>query len=298
MIEEFAPAKINLYLHIIGREADGYHKLDSLAAFASLGDYVRLETADEFLFRIEGPEAEKLQQEPIETNLVVRVARRFGEIVGKPLNFRLTLVKNLPLASGIGGGSSDAAAALRALASYWGIEKTDPRLITAASIAGQDTPFCLSPVTGYLTSLGKVKGPLLPYSNIVLVNPLKALPTKDVYAAYARSGCEFSKAAPFLEAPQDLKSLAEALRQRGNDLAAPAALLVPEIADILLALEDAKGCLFAQMSGSGATCFGLFADRNAARAAAAEIFAMHTSWWVIQGYIPLSEEASKPESYG
>lgn len=286
-IHEFAPAKLNLYLHVTGRRADGYHDLDSLVVFAGAGDQVRLEPATAFSFAIEGPQAASLRGEPKENNLVMRAARDLAGRTGYALNLKLTLVKNLPVASGIGGGSSDAAAALRALAAHWGLASDDERIVEAGRSLGQDVLACLAIENNYLTAEGTAPAPELPHADCVLVNPGKPLPTPEVYKVCRESGAAFSPAAPLDEAPRSLPVLVEALRARRNDLFEPACGLMPEIRDVIVALEK-TGCLFARMSGSGATCFGLYANRNAARAAAAAIFPrIRTGGW--RRHISLAE---------
>lgn len=282
-MRQFAPAKLNLYLHITGKRADGYHKLDSLVAFAGAGDEIRLEPATEFGLVIEGPQAAILKKEPPESNLIVKVARSLAELVGQPLHVKLTLIKNLPVASGIGGGSSDAAATLRVLAQHWRLAADDPRLLQAAALYGEDIPVCLRPETCYITEDGVMPGPPLPHCNIVLVNPNKGLPTAEVYKA--RQG-PFSSAAQLQETPENAAALALALQARHNDLAGPASRLMPEIRTVLDELVASKQCLLARMSGSGATCFAFYPDRQSARSAAAEIFAKHPNWWVVPSHIP------------
>ncbi len=286
MIYEFAPAKLNLYLHITGRNDRGYHDLDSLVAFAGVGDDVRLEPADGFHFTIEGPQAAALRNEPTDNNLVVKAAKSLAEITGKQLNVALTLVKKLPTASGIGGGSSDAAAALRALAKHWGIAPDDPRLFEAAVQHGQDVPVCLRTESNTMTATGTIAAPVLPYADIVLVNPNKALPTADVYRAYKNSGHAFSPQTQITDAPENMAALVAALKARDNDLFEAACHLMPDILAVKDMLENSAGCLLARMSGSGATCFGIYADRNAARRAASDIMEIRPNWWVVQSYIP------------
>ena len=287
MLREFAPAKLNLYLHITGRRTDGYHMLDSLAAFAGIGDEILLEEAPRFDFIVEGPRAGLLKKENPENNLAVRAARALAERTGKKLDLRLMLIKNLPVASGVGGGSSDAAAALRLLASHWGLEPDDPALAVIAAQCGQDVLVCLKPESCYITAEGTTSGPDLPHSNIVLVNPGQALGTADVYKAFKDGGGIFSNAAPFEETPADAGQLAAMLKTRTNDLAKPALQLMPGIAEVIKALAASSQCLLARMSGSGATCFGLYSDRDSARRAAADILAAHAGWWVIQSHIPV-----------
>lgn len=285
-LREFAPAKINLYLHVTGRREDGYHDLDSLVNFAGVGDELRLESADSFSFVIEGPQAQALSSEPIDSNLAVKALKNFAEIVGKELKVKVTLVKNLPVASGIGGGSSDAAAALRALAKFWGISTRDPRLVQAAEPLGQDVPVCLKIANNYMTAQGTADAPEFPYADIVMVNPNKGLPTAEVYKAYKNNAVRFSPIAQIAEVPKDLNGFIQALEARWNDLCEPACKIMPEIKGVLDALQKTDGCMLARMSGSGATCFGIYSDRNVARKAAADLLKQHPEWWVTQSYIP------------
>jgi 4-diphosphocytidyl-2-C-methyl-D-erythritol kinase len=285
MITEFAPAKLNLYLHITGRRPDGYHDLDSLVAFAGVGDEIRLEPAESFSFSIEGPQAAALAHETADDNLVVKAAKSLAELTGKKLNAKLVLVKHLPVASGIGGGSSDAAAALRALAKHWGLPLNDPHLHQAAARHGQDVPVCLKVENNYMTATGTDAGPPLPYADIVLVNPNKGLSTIEAYKTYANSQHDFSLHAQLKPEPKDLTTLITELKKRQNDLFEPACYLLPEIKTIIERL-DKTGSLLSRMSGSGATCFGFYPDRASARKAAADILQLHPHWWVAQSYIP------------
>jgi len=284
-INEFAPAKLNLYLHITGRRDDGFHDLDSLIAFATVGDEVRVQAADHFSFKIEGPQASALDHEDPDTNLAVKAARSLAELTGHELNIALRLVKRLPVASGIGGGSSDAAAVLRALARHWGLSVSDARVAEAASRHGQDVPVCLKVENNYMTAAGVIAAPHLPCADIVLVNPGKGLPTPEVYKEYRKGADGFSPLSRLQEAPRDVGQLASVLLQRGNDLYAPACRLMPEIGRIVAALKETQKCLLGRMSGSGATCFGLYADAASAADAAAQIRVKHPSWWVEVGRI-------------
>ncbi len=282
----FAPAKLNLYLHITGRRADGYHDLDSLVAFAGVGDEIRLEPAPEFQFVLEGPQADLLRHEPSDGNLVVKAVQSLARLTGNPLNVNITLLKRLPVASGIGGGSSDAAAALRALAQHWGLAGDDPRIVQAAAEHGQDVPVCLKLETNYITADGTICAPNLPRAGVVLVNPNKALPTPAVYKEFRAGGYGFSPLARLTETPQTVAELITALKARGNDLYAPAFKLMPEIGDIISAIEKTENCLLARMSGSGATCFGLFVDNFAAEAAAKQLRTQHLDWWIEASWLP------------
>lgn len=285
MTETFAPAKINLYLHITGRRADGYHYLDSLVAFTNIGDTLRLEPCDRFEFSIEGPMAAELSAFDPESNLAVRAVRLLAAELSKPLTGKLTLVKNLPIASGIGGGSTDAAAALRLFAAR---EKMPPDAALLHSIAaslGQDIPCCLAAETCYFRDIGNVTdpGPALPLTHILLVNPGQSLPTPSVYKA--RTGA-FTAPTSWTETPQSPEELAAMLRECRNDLTDAAVSLCPLIATVIEALAAQEGCLLARMSGSGATCFGLFSDRSTAKQAATILHQAHPDWWIAPAFIP------------
>jgi 4-diphosphocytidyl-2-C-methyl-D-erythritol kinase len=286
LIREFAPAKINLYLHITGRRTDGYHLLDSLVAFAGVGDEIELEPANGWELQIIGPQAGALNSEDTSKNLVTRVAEMLALNMHEQLMAKVVLTKNLPVASGIGGGSSDAAATLRAMTQMLSISPADPRALKAGDTCGQDVGVCMNALTCYMTADGSTEGPDLPFCHIVLVNPGKGLSTADVYQAYREGGGSFTPAARLKEAPSDAAGLAAMLKERRNDLAPPAIQLMPEINDILSAINATPNCLLARMSGSGATCFGIYPDRDSARGAASALLGSHSDWWVIQTHIP------------
>jgi 4-diphosphocytidyl-2-C-methyl-D-erythritol kinase len=285
IITEFAPAKLNLYLHITGRRPDGYHDLDSLVAFAGIGDTVALEPASDLQFVVEGRYAPALAHEPPKNNLVIKAVKSLAALAGKIPAVKLTLTKNLPVASGIGGGSSDAAAALRAIAKHWGLSLDDPRIIQAAAEHGQDVPVCVKIANNYITAEGTAPAPNLPHVAVVLMNPNKALPTPAVYKKFREGGFSFSPLARLTTTPADTPQLITELKARGNDLYEPARQLMPEIGSIITVLQDTKDCLLARMSGSGATCFGLYATGEAAKQAGEKIRALHPEWWVTESFI-------------
>lgn len=274
MIVEPAPAKINLFLHVTGRRADGYHLLDSLAVFTALGDQVSAEPAADLSLHLEGPFGAALTAEP--DNLVLRAARALASEAGLPPLARLTLHKNLPVASGIGGGSADAAAAFRALCRLWNISPDRSVLHRLALALGADVPVCLASAPARMGGIGGdlSAAPLLPDYGIVLVNPGISVATPDVFRA-RRGG--FSPMADLSSGWADAAAMAADLHRLTNDLAEPAIGLQPVIADVLSALDHLPGCLLARMSGSGATCFGLFASPEAAEQATAAI--TPTAWW-------------------
>lgn len=280
-IDEPAPAKLNLYLHVTGRRPDGYHLLDSLFAFADIGDRIRLKPGDGPSLSVDGPFAPAAPAGP--DNLALKALLALAEAVGRPPDVAMVLTKALPVAAGIGGGSADAAAALRGLGRLWGVDGGDPRIRAVAAGLGADVPACLLGTSCFAAGIGDELTPALSTAGlpVVLVNPGVALATPDVFRA--RTG-GFSAPtrldARFDNRPADPRGWAAALRARRNDLTPAALALAPEIGEVLAALEDPEGCLIARMSGSGATCFGLFEDHAAARAAAEVIAARRPGWWV------------------
>jgi 4-diphosphocytidyl-2-C-methyl-D-erythritol kinase len=277
-IAEPAPAKINLALHVRRRRADGYHDLESLFAFAAHGDTVTVELSEEDGFAITGPFAHLLsdpdtpspgkreEQAPQPDNLVLRAARAFTARFAPDARHAIHLAKHLPVASGIGGGSADAAATLRALARLHGIED-QPALTEIARTLGADVPACLLGVPAFGTGRGDDLQPLPPLGDIpaLLVNPGVGVSTAQVFAAWDRV---------------DRGPLDPANWQAGrNDLEPPARAIAPAIDTVLAALSACPGATLARMSGSGATCFALF-DSAGARDAAAEAVA-RPGWWVM-----------------
>lgn len=278
-IRELAMAKVNLFLRVTGRRPDGYHLLESLAVFGPGFDVVEAEASDGLSLAIEGRFGAVLAVEP--DNLVLRAARALAAHAGVAPHTALRLTKNLPVASGIGGGSADAAAALRALCRLWGIEPSAPELAAIALGLGADVPVCLASRPVMMRGIGEVLGeaPALPGFGLLLVNPLQAVATPAVFKARAPG---FSPPAALPGSWQDAAGLAADLRGWGNDLQAPALGLCPVIGEVLAALRASPGCLLAQMSGSGATCFGLYGSAAEAEAAARLLPA---GWWHSAGAV-------------
>ena len=273
-----APAKLNLYLHVTGRRADGYHLLDSLVAFAGVHDVLAARPSDRLELEIAGPFGGPLAAE--EDNLVLRAARALAKAAGVAADAHLTLEKYLPLGAGIGGGSADAAAALELLGRLWGVRLDAGEMDALALSLGADVPVCGLGRAAFVGGVGEhlVPAPALPPAHLVLVNPCRPLATARVFGA--RTG-PYTDPARFTEAPVDAAGLARLLAERRNDLYEPARRLMPELVDGLAALAAAPGCLLARMSGSGATCFGLFAGVGEADAAAAAIKVGLPGWWVV-----------------
>lgn len=271
-----ARAKVNLHLHVVGRRPDGYHLLDSLVAFAGIGDTVEVRAGRGPSLTVEGPMAAGLAGEG--DNLVLKAARALADDLGRPADVAIRLVKRLPVASGIGGGSADAAATLRAVAALWGLPPDAPALARVAPALGADVPVCLLGRAVNMGGIGEVldPAPALPRAWMLLVNPGVACPTPAVFRA--RTG-PFSAPDPLVEAAPDIAALAAALGRRRNDLTAAAVALLPVVAEVLARLDALDGCRIARMSGSGATCFALFDDGDAARRAAARVGAERPGWW-------------------
>lgn len=277
-----APAKLNLYLHVTGRRADGYHLLDSLVAFSDIGDRLSIAPADRLSLAITGPFAGDLVQEDVRTNLVWRAAEMLAARLERAPHVAITLEKNLPVASGIGGGSSDAATALKALAAHWQATLDEPALCALAGELGADVPVCVVARPAFFGGIGDeiVSAPRLPPAPLLLVNPGIALPTASVFRA--RSGA-FSPPARFSEAPASVAALAALLAARRNDLSDAAIGLVPAIGTVIDRLAAQPGALLARMSGSGATCFALFETNAAAEAAAVSLKIEQPRWWIAAG---------------
>ncbi|WP_135467588.1 4-(cytidine 5'-diphospho)-2-C-methyl-D-erythritol kinase [Crenalkalicoccus roseus] len=277
MIREAAPAKVNLYLRVTGRRADGYHLLDSLAVFGPAADLVEAAPAEGLTLTVAGPFGAALAAEP--DNLVLRAARALAAAAGIAPQAALRLEKRLPVASGIGGGSADAAAALRALDRLWGLGLGAGALAEVAAGLGADVPVCLASRPARMGGVGEalLPAPALPPCGLLLVNPGVPLATPAVFRA--RSG-PFSAPAALPEGWADAAAMARDLAALGNDLEAPARALCPAVGEVLAALRALPGCLLARMSGSGATCFALFADAAAAERAAAEL---PGAWWRAAG---------------
>ncbi|HWD27187.1 MAG TPA: 4-(cytidine 5'-diphospho)-2-C-methyl-D-erythritol kinase [Rhizomicrobium sp.] len=280
-IEAFAPAKINLFLHVGDTRADGYHELESIAAFVDIGDKLIFERADTLSLTIEGPFAQGLAAES--DNLVLRAARALAEYAehDNP-GAKITLIKNLPVASGIGGGSADAAAALRGLVRLWDLVDMGPnKARDVAETLGSDVPVCVESRTAWMHGRGEIVtfARRLPPMLIVLVNPRVAVPTGPVFAALkTRSGVGMQQ--DRIPYDPNVWGVTDYLAATANDLEAPALAIAPVIGEALAALRAQPDAMLARMSGSGATCFGFYKDDEAARFAADAIAAAHPGWWV------------------
>jgi 4-diphosphocytidyl-2-C-methyl-D-erythritol kinase len=276
-----ARAKVNLYLHVVGRRADGYHRLDSLVVFADAGDELRIEPSGRLSLTIDGPFGAGLSAS--DDNLVLRAAGALAAALAEKNlpagGAALRLSKRLPVASGIGGGSADAAATLVGLSRFWNVPAGAVDLARIGLALGADLPVCLAARPSFMGGIGEEldRAPPLPPASLLLVNPRIALSTPSVFKA--RSG-PYSQPARWTDPLPDATALAARLDRCRNDLEAPAIAIEPAIGEVLSALRRLPGMLIARMSGSGATCFGLFANREEADEAAARLGVEHPSWWV------------------
>lgn len=268
-----ARAKVNLWLKVVGRRADGYHLLDSLVAFADLADELEVRPASDLSLEIDGPAASAIAGEP--DNLVLKAARMLAGRAGVSPRAALRLTKRIPVAAGLGGGSADAAAALRVLVEQWRVAMPEEELFDLAASLGADVPMCLAGRPAIVSGVGERlrPAPALPPCAILLVNPGGVLPTADVFAA--RHGA-YSTTMPVDRPWRSLAELAAELGRRGNDLTEPAVSIRPEIGKVLGTLRAGDGVHHAEMSGSGATCFALYDTIEMARHASARL---PGSWW-------------------
>ena len=278
VVEAFAPAKINLFLHVGQKRADGFHELESLVVFAGVGDTLVLAPSHTLTLSVDGPFAGSLTAE--NDNLVLRAARTLATHFTRSAGSAISLTKNLPVASGIGGGSADAAATLRGLVRLWGMDVTWAELRAIAATIGSDVPVCIESKPSWMQGRGERLSPAgaLPELPMLLVNPGVEVPTATVFGALTeRSGTSNRDYRSRLLRARDLLAF---LRETSNDLEAPARKVAPVIGLVLDELSRMPGVELWRMSGSGATCFALFDDVGAAEMAATALSHSHPEWWV------------------
>ena len=278
---ESAPAKVNLTLRVLGRRADGYHDIESLVAFADIGDRLTLTPGNALTLTVVGPGTAQTGAEA--DNLVIKAANALTARVPGLRAGAFRLEKNLPVAAGVGGGSADAAAVLRLLAQTNNLAPDDPRLHDAARATGADVPVCLDPRPRVMRGIGEILSAPLPLPRLaaLLVNPGVAVPTKLVFSGWKPSA-NAPRPAERVALPkmQNEEQLLDWLASEANDLEAPAIALAPAIAEVLVSLRAAAGCRLARMSGSGATCFALFSSAAESGAASKKLHTQFPDWWV------------------
>jgi 4-diphosphocytidyl-2-C-methyl-D-erythritol kinase len=272
-----APAKINLFLHVGDKRADGFHALQSLVAFTEAGDDLDFVLDKELSLRIDGPFGAELSSG--DDNLVVRAARVLEPALGVAKGAHVTLTKNLPVASGIGGGSSDCAATLRGLNVLWDLGCDSVALQEIGASLGSDVPVCITCRPQWMEGRGEIltELPALPDLAIVLVNPGVGVPTGKVFAALKERRGVGLPLPPNFAGPADLVAY---LKDTANDLETPARAIAPVVGEVLDFIAR-EGALLSRMSGSGATCFGLFENGTTAAGAAAAIRAARPGWWAV-----------------
>jgi 4-diphosphocytidyl-2-C-methyl-D-erythritol kinase len=291
MLIEEGRAKVNLTLRVIGRRVDGYHELESMVAFADCADRLTLTPGSSLDLKMSGPLAEACGE--TSDNLVLKAAHLLGDRVPGLKTGSFTLDKVLPVAAGIGGGSADAAAALRLLAQANGLTAGDARLIEVAQLTGADVPVCLGSHACVMTGVGEALLPLsLPELPCVLINPRVPVATRDVFNALGlRNGellvgaTDVMRATAWPEQGASVEDWVEVLAASSNDLEAPAMRLQPVIGEVIAALNATDGAWLARMSGSGATCFAIFETAAEAQAAAQKLQLDHPKWWVHAGVL-------------
>lgn len=277
MISIKAPAKINLYLHVTGVRHDGYHLLTSLIAFADVCDEIAIDRGDKLSLQIDGEFADNLP--PNDENMVTQAAILLADTLGVEPAVKIFLTKNLPVASGIGGGSLDAAATLMGLCQYWKHTPKKHLLLQLAKNLGADVPVCLFGRASFVSGIGDelVPAPKLPTGWLVLVNPGVPVSTSKVFKRYQK---KFSTPVKFVQSPKNTSEFVEQLLDSSNDLTEAATAEAPIISEVIKSIQSCKGSLLTRLSGSGATCFGLFEHHTDANVAALSLTEKNPRWWV------------------
>ncbi len=280
IITKKANAKINLYLHVVGKLENGFHALDSLVVFADVGDNITVNETpnnNEISLKVSGPFGSDVPTD--DSNLVIKAAKLLKHTHNVQMGAEILLEKNLPVSSGIGGGSADAGAVVHALSNLWGLKAPALDLKTISQKLGADVPVCFNGKNVFMSGIGEIliPAPKLPECWLVLANSGVKISTPDVFKNRVS---EFSIPAQFEEAPKDAARLVEIIADRGNDLFASALGIQPEIGKVIEALQGLDGALLARMSGSGATCYGIFAGEKEALAGAQRLSQSNPKWWI------------------
>ncbi len=279
MLTAAAHAKITLFLHVTGKRESGYHELDALVAFTQAGDTVSVQSADALTLEVEGPYAE--QCGAMDQNLVLRAAKLLQVQTARTQGAKITLTKKLPVAAGLGGGSSDAATALKLLCRLWSLPLSPAELAEMALPLGSDLPVCIHAAPARMTGIGEKVTPIASMQPmpVLLVNPNIPLSTPDVYAAYHYSPSPY--VSPQINT-DDPMALLIGLERTHNHLQSAAISLVPEIAPMLLEIQQQLGCRLARLCGSGPTCYALFESSLEMAHAAISLRNAHPNWWVCE----------------
>jgi len=287
MITEKAAAKVNLNLQITGKRADGYHLLSSLFVFTDFGDVLSFRESDEFKLKITGEFSPLLNvSQNLQKNSITQAAKALAELTGVACRAEITLEKNIPVAAGIGGGTADAAAALKGLMKLWNVSLNTDKLQNFLPSLGADVPACYAGKSVMVGGIGEIltAAPTLPKNiPVLLVNPRKKVPTKNIFTL-CDSNKSYSKPFVFRTKYNDVRTLAEDLHNTKNDLLPAAESFCPDISLILRFLKE-QDSIYSGMSGSGATCFALFADNEALQKAAEQARKNFPEWWIKETFI-------------
>ena len=277
-----APAKINLFLHVVGKRADGHHLLESLTIFTEYGDEIQAIEGDDLSIEIVGKFSSNLLFAPLEENLVWKAAIAVQNYLSKPRGAKIILTKNLPIASGIGGGSADASATIKALCALWELDIHEKKLSEIALSLGSDVPACLYGKPVFMSGVGENLKPveLRGVAYLVLINPNIPLATAEVFREFSRSSMPLRSANAVNPNYFDLSEITDE-KGYGNDLESVSIKKIPVIADIINLLKTTEGCYLARMSGSGATCFGLYQNKKSADYAAKKLQEIYPQAWCI-----------------
>ena len=276
-----APAKVNLYLHVTGLRDDGFHELDSLVVFADVHDLITCKKGSGLTLKLSGPESASLRKAS-GTNIVLRAAKALADKVGpnKVKGVEIHLEKFLPVAAGIGGGSADAAATLKALCEFWDVNLSQREISELAQFLGADVAVCVEGWSSFFSGIGDKIDPInnFPKLSMLLVNPGVELLTSNIFKA--RKG-SYTQMARLQRIPIDSMMFFDEIKKRTNDLEATAIIMAPVIKQVLSNISSSPGCKISRMSGSGATCFGLFDNKVQAKKAALELRKMNPNWWIV-----------------
>lgn len=275
ILQKSAPAKVNLFLHVTGKRDDGYHLLESLIGFADFGDIITIMPSDEFSLKILGGDFSL----DTEDNLITKAVNLVSGKLQKDLSLSITLEKNIPIGAGLGGGSADAAAAVRGILEYAQVSLPQKEIDEILLSLGADTPICYARKPAYIKGIGEVIEPIAPLPQIpaMLIYPNEFCSTVEIFKSYDG---DFSQTADHPKSFSDLKSLYDFLNKQKNDLTDAAIKKIPAIGDILQTIGKQDGCVISRLTGSGSTCFGLFETTEQSTKAAEKIQKAKPHWWV------------------
>ncbi len=274
VLKAIAPAKINLNLHVTGRRNDGYHLLESIITFADFGDEIAIKENEVITLKMSGPFSKGLDNE---NNLVIRATKILADVFKIKKGVEIELKKNIPVGAGLGGGSADAADVVDLLCGLWKIKITEKQKLEIGLKLGADVPVCQVGQPSFVRGIGEIVEPINNFGKLysVLVNPAINLSTKDVFSRGIKN-----YSLPLKNLPERKDEWIDFLKMQRNDLTENSIHIVPEIKDLLRKIAATNDCIFSRMSGSGASCFGIYPDKNSAIKAARKLAEQNPKWWV------------------